>query len=609
MKSGITEDQTYPKGKDMSNIKYRRNIGIESIGIPTRVSPIILKQFSGLLKQRLLHLEPRFKFSSAMDLAFETYCSVYNDVIFHNRNNSKPIRFLLAAPTGAAKSVSSQLYLSQLPALGYSGLLILSKVKEAIAAVDTINVIAGKPVAACSYSTRGNHKHCPQRVDVKELKKYPIIVITHKMFSIQSRTQASIDKFRLYDNRQRDCVVIDEKISFQETISFTTKNISQLIGYVDHPVWQNVEKALDKLIAFNPCKTDLKSLKLHKDIGVLNHAMNIITSGDGVVAQEIDRKLNPDADRARRKAVATILDKVIYFANGHNSKVDGVKGKVRFSKTEDLTNRFGTLAILDATLHEDMIADAHNLNRSDIREIMLPDNIRNYQNATLHILHDKARMQSIRFMVKKNKEPDQRRALVLEYLEELYAIAEDGKLLVIVFKALEETFKKECKNDLVQFIHWGEHDSRNDLSHHTKVALLGWNRLPINKFIDDIDGITEDSGDYVAIGDNKNTDAQALQLGHIVSSTIQALNRSASRVCIDKYGNCHKVNWYAVDDGSDDSPFEDIVASLPGVTVKEWEPAKATCISTAPKDTDRDERMVKWLLTNHTGNKEVVPFV
>lgn len=586
----------------MTNIKYRDGVGIEKVMLHPRTRPINPATFIDKMKERILDLQPEFKFGSAMEKAFETYCAVYNDVTHNNKIGGKnPIRFAIPAPTGSGKSVSSQLYLSMIPKLGYSGLLVVSKVREAIEAVKAINKLAGEEVAVCSYSTKGKYKTCPQHREIDGLRQYPIVVITHRMFTIKSHATSGLHRFNTYENKNRQCIIIDEKINFQETVYLLSSDVKKLMGYVELPLWPEAEEILMKLITFDPDKTKFKSLKLHKDLGVLKAVSASILNGNGYVGKEIDREINPEADGKRRVMVTGILDKIIYICSDARNRISKIRGSVRFSRTEDITNRFGSVAILDATMHEDMVCDAHSLNREDIRNINFSGTIRNYQNATLHICHDKARRQS-RDAMYKGITKQQQKILVREYLEELYAIAGTGNLLAIIFKELRELFIAECNNDKIQFCHWGQHDSRNDLSHHTKVAIVGWNRIDPEKFKDDIHIIAKKGRKYIPIGEDEKTDAYAMQLGHVVSSAIQAFNRSASRVAVDTQGNCIKVDWYMFDDGSQASPFADIENALPGLVIKQWAPIKASNIAVPVSKADaRNKRMVHWMANDRAG--------
>jgi len=390
------------------------------------------------------------------------------------------------------------------------------------------------------------------------------------------------------------------QISFEETIFFTTKQVKSLSGYVKGiAAWNAVEGAITLLRTCSP-KQSFKKLRLHKLLPEMRKALNHIVNGDGFVGNEIDRDLHPEADKSRRAAVAHILDEMIYVVNGSNQRITG-GDNLRIARTEDITNRFGSVAILDATLRQDMVLTAHGINRQDTILVHLPDNIRSYKNATLHVCKDVTRVQSRDFQLTKHSKKRDRERLIDEYLLELNVIAGNDKLLVVVFKDLEEAFVSRCGNSNIKFIHYGEHDARNDLVDHGKVCCIGYNRLHVDTFMDVIAGVKPDMSNYISIGESPESDAQAMVSGTIITSIVQAFNRSWARICSSIKGDCRLVDWYLFDDGKVPCLVEELTYALPGVKVEPWKPARASSTQKLSKVTSRNIRIVKWLASGKQG--------
>jgi len=551
----------------MNNKSYRNQTCVKHININEVVEPVDPPTFSDFVRDRILDLQPAFVFPEPMLKSFRIMCSAYNEATLRNIYNREPSRILIPSPTGAGKSVSARAYLSLAGKFNYSGLLVVPKVREAIDAVKDINKLAGNDISSCTYSISKDHPDCPERCSPDMAHQHRVLVITHRMFNVRSQVEHRKARLQEYDSSSRQCVIIDEKINFQETVALTTSAIREMVFYVS--------------------------------------AKSAVLSGKGLLGTERQRKKHRLEDKENRKDIAVFLLELIFLANGHRTVVSPFGSRdFRFSKTNDITNKFGSCCVLDATLDEDLIADAHELNRDDVKLIAIPDGVRNYRNVTFHDHEDKQRRQGKGFMVYGTSKKSDRNALVDEYLGELYPIAEDGKLLVITFLALIETFRKRCKKNNIEFIHWGVHDSRNDLLSFTKVAIIGWNRYRDTKPRDDINGITRNK--YVPIGKSKSTDIQAMIRGAMVSSCHQGLQRSASRVCINEYGDCCKVDVYIYDDLSSDSPIEDLVYSMKNSVVEKWtpvtqsKPIKPIRVS-KNKSQKLTDRIINWLLNKNSG--------
>ncbi|MGB3751899.1 MAG: hypothetical protein WA945_10055 [Arcobacteraceae bacterium] len=72
------------------------------------------------------------------------------------------------------------------------------------------------------------------RVGKEVLKEYRCIIISHAMFQVRNLNN-TIDAFKLFKGKQRDLVVIDEKMNFYETIEVSRNQLTKLYGALfDH---------------------------------------------------------------------------------------------------------------------------------------------------------------------------------------------------------------------------------------------------------------------------------------------------------------------------------------------------------------------------------------
>jgi len=582
-------------------------IKIKRVHVSAKLEPIHPLDFSDMLQTRILYLEPRFKFGKQMIEWFRYGGATYNDVIFLNTSGKKPKRLVLPAPTGAGKSVSSQLYLSKLPSLGFSGLLVVGKITSAIEATKQINKMAGKVIAACTYFPDKKHPEVSEHCFVKNLNKFSIIVITHSMFITRSSTLHDIDNFSLFNGKQRSCVIIDEKIDFERTVSFTNEELNAAKGYVKGiKCWDTIEEILNIFSAYKPkSKADTA---LQNDLApFIRCVMDEIRSGKGIIGTTFDRK-DPAGELKRRRNIINLLDKMTYVLGGSN--IITQQGKlVTYSRNQDLTNQFGSAVILDATANVTPIYLAHALNRNDIKNFALPDGIRDYSNAVLNVCKDKNRGQSKHKIVGSHKNNASRDKTVEDYLQELYALVADGsKLLAVTYIAIVEVFRARCKDVNITFIHWGEHDGRNDFSSYSKAVAIGWYRKSDTKYLNDIDSIQVNTRNYYPLKQTMQNDVRFMVRSGVAADMVQFFNRTRSRIAIDKDGNCAPVNFYIFDDGTVDCPVELIQQELPGIKIKSWVPVKKACKKKSTKATLKAEKIVKFLM-KHQGETVTLPMV
>jgi len=106
---------------------------------------------------------------------------------------------------------------------------------------------------------------------------------------------------------------------------------------------------------------------------------------------------------------------------------------------------------------------------------------------------------------------------------------------------------------------------------------------------------------YISIGESPESDAQAMVSGTIITSIVQAFNRSWARICSSIKGDCRLVDWYLFDDGKVPCLVEELTYALPGVKVEPWKPARASSTQKLSKVTSRNIRIVKWLASGKQG--------
>lgn len=149
-------------------------------------------------------------------------CIVFNRCISSQNEYS----MVYPAQTGTGKSLSLQVYVSMLK--DHSSLIVVSTVDAAIAYCETINQLSGdNTYARTTYALTEKNKQHVLRVEGYALKDYRAIVITHSMFK-KLNQKVDVDTYKLYKGKQRDLVVIDEKLSMYEQYKVTYNDLDIL---------------------------------------------------------------------------------------------------------------------------------------------------------------------------------------------------------------------------------------------------------------------------------------------------------------------------------------------------------------------------------------------
>jgi hypothetical protein len=196
------------------------------------IEPVNPTKFENRVVEKLI--EYNNAVTTPMREQIQNICKLFNFCIEKNKDGSiSNSRYVYPAQTGSGKSLSLKTYLTMLEK--HSSLIIVSRVDEAIEYCKFINEVSGdKNYAKCYYKKNDENPDTEYRVNLKDLKKYRAIVISHTMFKLLNQDKflsgrITIDDFRLYKNKQRDLVVIDERIHLFDKYEITKKELDYLV--------------------------------------------------------------------------------------------------------------------------------------------------------------------------------------------------------------------------------------------------------------------------------------------------------------------------------------------------------------------------------------------
>lgn len=577
-----------------------------SIGIPTIVDPIHPTDFADSMTTRIQHLNHVFYCGGKIRKGFIQYGSAYNYCIYLN-SRGVLTQIVIPAATGSGKSVSATLDLSQIAKIGMSGLLVVSEVEVAIDAANTINDLAGKKVAGVFYSVSEKNPDHKLRCPIDSLPR--ITVITHAMFIQRSDSGKDIEKLRNYNGKQRDIVIIDERIDLVKRVSFDTAEIVAAIGILINDT--RLLKSVNILSSLHRNIMKIKSNTVIKITGNINHVYtevlchldglysNLLKGKYNVTSKLRGRKHNQDLDR---RNVMDLIDRVIFVISGdHAQTVEGYK--VVCHKEEDLSCKFGSVVVLDATSRVNPEYDYRGANNHDIKVF---DRIasRNYSNVKLNLCSIPGPKQSRYAICQRPQNENKFGNMVLAYLRLMGPIIEsdDDKLLVATYKKLVPVFTEHSPyGDQVKFIHWGSKDARgsNEFKDFNKAMVVGWHRRPQHWYVASIMAINK-IGRYIPTTGSEQSDATHLKNMLIVDDMIQFFNRVRCRTAVDQNGNCEPVELYCLTGGNQLMEAiirKTITSEMPGIVINDWKPKELEFLKhKVLKVEERAENFVDWLL-------------
>ncbi len=546
-----------------------RNVTIEAR--PTRDKPVDPDEFATSVKDRILDLNNDFYVGTKLQNAFEQFGNTYNECVRLNREG-EAYALVVPSSTGSGKSVSARLYFASIAKLGLTGLLVVSEVATAIEATVEINELAGKTIAGTHYSISDRNPANDLRCELEELPQ--IAVITHSLFIQRSDSGKEIDLLKKYRGKQRDCIIIDERIDLIKRVSFSTDEIPDAIA-----VLQRNDRFADMVIGL----TNMNEVIYQNSRAVNGTARYIdefkeIARQSGKDFQDTAELIEAGAYNLKprmrgkkgdgneeAKAVANLLRRIAFTTDGRYSHTkEG--SRIVCHREEDLSGAFGSCVVLDATATINPEYKMRSTNNKPVKFFQRVQ-ARNYQNVKLNICKAKGLSQS-------------RSAITTVQVDDYLKIIGDAlfmsndKMLVVTYKNLVPLFKERCQYDNVEFIHWGGKDARgsNEFSNYNKAMAIGWFRKPQHVYIASVMAIN-DFENYSSITGSIWSDANHLKDRLIADDMLQFFNRIRCRVAIDEAGNCNPVELYMFTGGNhrlDSIITSSVKEEMPGIEISPW---------------------------------------
>jgi hypothetical protein len=524
---------------------------------------------------------------------------------------------VLQPATGTGKSQGLAVYCSMLPAEDHPGVLIVTRLKaQADEIAATINRLTG-PDTALAY-------HGDNRVAVEELPLAPVLVITHRAYEIgmdainQGRADASNwSRYHEWNGGQRKLTVIDEALDVIEEAQIDLNRVRFIRAVIPFDIAERfpeqmaaitfVEDLLTKMARIAkdreqkeqervlwtgklamPVEFDMTGLR--RELKAVRFDQRLLQRSDA----EQNRKLIKHYDTIVRDIQATLGNWNWYAKKMAEHTIN----TARLIVPEDIAGA----VILDATASANLI---YRLFDYKVDIIPVPSNARNYANVTLHVSKGHAVGKGTMVRNAKDEAPK-----LVGGLKD--AIGADRKVLVICHKAVEPHVAAYGNTFAALDVgHWNAIDGRNDWQQHDAVVIFGlpyrdkvWsaNTFMALRGLQDTEWLNSD-GDRPF--ENYRDVRQALEVGHIVVSVVQAINRVRCRRVVDQHGNCEPTDVFLLlpDDATGRAILSGIKVEMPGVNIEPWHYAKASGITRKPRKSNHGEALIRYVRIMQEGKR------
>ena len=499
------------------------------------------------------------------------------------------------------------------------GVLIVTRlIDQAEQMVDTINRLSGRTVAATSNSE--------SRLSPSEMQKFPVMVITHAAYengldavnrSDGPSGASSWASYHAWGDGVRKLTVIDEALDIIQEAQINLGKVSLVKAIIPPDVAASfprqmaaiatVEEVLTKMAGVSSARIAKGYVERERMLWdgrlPMPSAYDMTELRKVVRTLPLDRNLLGKEDSKENARLRTLYSGILRDIqatlenwNWYAKKMgDHTLNTARLIVPEDISGA----VILDATASSNLI---YKLFDSRVDVVPVPSDARSYRNVSLHV----ARVAAVGkgAMVKDAK---QATAKLVSNLQE--ALGEDRKVFVCCHKGVEP-FLVGMDTGFAAFDagHWMAIDGRNDWNGYDTAVIFGlpyrdkvWsaNTYMALRGVQDDDWLNSNGQrpfrDYPDV-------RHALEVGHLVVSIVQAVNRVHCRRVIDAEGNCPPTDVFLLlpFDRTGEEVLEGIKREMPGIKVTGWAYAES---KRKPRRSNHEEALVRFASVMNVGRK------
>jgi hypothetical protein len=547
---------------------------------------------------------------------------------------------VLQPATGTGKSQGLVVYCSTLPAQDHPGVLIVTRLKtQADAIAEDINTLAGHEVAL-AY-------HGDNRVPSGELSKFPVLVITHAAYEIGmdavnaaelarpkgedfgfeveeegfqcpaekvlKTTAAGWERYHTWKDERRKLTVVDEALDIIEEAQIDLRQVQFVKAIIPFDV---AEKHPNQMAAIAGVEDVLKVMARRQASLTRLPSEHLLTTGvtlpdetsmtplrRALKEMRLDRELLRRNDAEQNKKLIARYDTILRDIqatlenwNWYANKLrDHTINTARLIVPDDISGA----VVLDATASSNLI---YRLFGDRVEIIPTPSNARSYANVTLHVSMGHAVGKTT--LVRNAKEATEK---LIENLQG--NLGRDRSVFVCCHQWVEpHLVSYDTGFSRFDVGHWGAVDGRNDWKEFDTAVIFG---LPYRDR-------TWSANTFMALCGPQTTEwlnsegnrpfqqyqdiRHSLEVGQLIVSIVQAMNRVRCRRVIDGQGNCPATDIYLLlpGDRTGKEVLEGIQAEMPGIKVEAWTYTEA---KRRPRKSNHEEALARYARVMMSGRK------
>ena len=540
--------------------------------------------------------------SSKLEVTWKMNCKTLNFAIGDNERG-RVMKYVIAAPTGSAKTENLITYCSMLPK-DITALISTNLTDEADKIAEKINDEA-RDSRAVSYHSK---KSKEEMLEIDEVAKYQVIVTTHAFYKMHYTGSEKWQKL----GEDRDLLVIDEALETMRELSVRDDSIRRAITIFEYMQKSNLLK---------------EDLEFAKEIQLLRDELQVLTNYSGGTNLIIDENTNVlrckftplksmekyplflkffaktqsrtiKTDPRFKKYFNTL--NLNYIISGiQDSSIDDILKKelIETIVNLNLMSKLGqiyitsnqghnsfhrvtdmmfakSLVCFDATATANKVYELRSKYYNDIHMVESTEGVRNYSNVTIHTTVERTSKKSIDKNVVANV---------------LQSVTLGNKTLIITHIQHESLFVQEAtqnySNKIVDVAHWNAITGLNDWQDFDTCIIVGLNHKPKSYAQNRL--IANTSSKEIAFGEEQDILNNSIEDSAILAEIIQAMNRIRIRKIINLDGNCEPADIYIMLPHLKDTIYKrQILGHMPNIRFKDWvlKSAKHAGLATANFD-------------------------
>jgi hypothetical protein len=494
-------------------------------------------------------------------------CVVFNNVI---ANKETPIKYVISAPTGSAKTENMITYCAMLPKT-FTVLISTNLTSEADRIAADINTEA-KEYRAIAYHSKNDFK-------AEDVQAHQILVVSHEFYK---RNNSSTQKWDTLV-KNRDLIIIDEALDIFEELTVHEADINMTLNFFSslfrknsyanngyfYKCLESLNNDYNELLNRNN-GTELysqnKFFKMNSNgqqLNVLSINMNKYLTFLYLLEHEVfqfNYYLTGIRDSNKDQLLKQKIINTLETLNSMNKRLTYTtsnRGEYSFHRViNKLTEN--SFVCFDATADVNKTYEFRTKYHADLIQVPKIDGIRDYSNVNLFTAITPTGSSSVD-------------SVLINLI--LANISFGNKTLIITHKSnreiVEEIVEQKYSSNTIDVAHWNALTGLNKWQDFDTCVVIGLNNKPVSYYQN---RLLINSNESIAFGATQNSLYNDIKVTNLVAEIIQAINRIRIRKVITTTGGCDSANIYLTLPSIDTEQYTHLIQQhMPNIKIQNWD--------------------------------------